>query len=354
MSDPTVSVVTAAYNGAEWLPATLQSLSAQTFDDWEAIVVDDCSTDDTRDILRAWRDPRVRLIALARNGGPVHARNRAVAEARGRYIAGLDQDDVCRPERFARQVAWLDAHPQTVALGTAVEFLTGDAVRPSHYPATTTPGLIDWLLAIENPLVWSSMMIRTDAARRLHPFTRPRSLYAEDFDLYQRLRGLGPIARLDEPLLLYRQHDGGASQCFTATMRGSAEAVLAERHATVLGEGAPRAATLLVRHVMGGAPVPNRTTLMELGDVLGRLQAAHLANVRPDATTQRLIRWETARRWSRLGRAGLRSGALALRDVLAVRPPHLGLGYAGVEALAVAGLVGSGRRVIAARNAGRS
>ncbi len=84
MTAPTVSVIMAAYNGAAWLPETLQSLAAQTFPDFEVLVVDDCSTDDTRDLVASWPDARVRLIALGANGGPVRARNRAVAEARGR------------------------------------------------------------------------------------------------------------------------------------------------------------------------------------------------------------------------------------------------------------------------------
>ncbi len=346
MSIPAVSVIMAAYNGAAWLPATLESLSAQTFGDWEAIVVDDCSTDETRHLVARWSDRRVRLVALERNGGPVRARNRAAAEARGRYLAALDQDDVCRPERFARQVAWLDAHPHAAALGTAVEFMTASGqVRPSGYPPTTTPGLIDWLLGIENPLVWSSMMIRADAARRLDPFTRPEQLYAEDCDLYHRLRPCGTIARLDEPLLLYRQHEAQASQRFTDTMQASAARVLAARHAEWLGEGAARAANLLVRHVMARLPVPDRATLAELGALIGRLQAHHLDAHDPDPQTRALIRWETSRRWARIGRAALRSGALTLADVLAVRPPHLGLGHAGLETLMVSGLVGGGRRL---------
>lgn len=349
MSAPTVSVITPAYDGAAWLPDTLQSLAAQTFTDWEAIVVDDCSTDDTRALVAAWPDRRVRLVALDRNGGCVRARNRGVAEARGRYIAGLDQDDLCRPERLARQVAWLDANPAAVALGTAVEWLADGKVRPTNYPPITTPGLIGWLLQIENPFAWSSMMIRADAAKRLDPFTRPERLYADDLDLYHRLRPFGAIARLDEPLILYRQHGDQASERFTDTMRASAAAVLAERHAAALGDGAAAAAVLLVRHVMGGEPVPDRATLVALGTLLGRLQADYLAAEGCDAETRRLIRWETARRWSRIGRIALRSGALPLGDVLAVRPPHLGLGHAGLGALAMAGLIGGGRRLFAAR-----
>ena len=98
MSDPAappvVSVVIPGYNGAAFIGETLQSLERQTLTGWEAIVVDDCSSDDTRDLVRAWPDRRVRLIENAVNGGPVRTRNRGVAAARGRFIAGLDQDDV--------------------------------------------------------------------------------------------------------------------------------------------------------------------------------------------------------------------------------------------------------------------
>lgn len=348
---PAVSVVIPAYNGVRWLPATLDSLGAQTFTDWEAIVVDDGSVDGTRDLIAAWPDRRVRLIAMARNGGPVLARNAGVAQARGRYIAGLDQDDLCRPERLARQVAYLDAHPECALLGTAVEFLAGDRVAPSNYPTVTTPGLIDWLLCIENPLAWSSVMVRTAVAHALHPFTRPGEVYAEDFDLYHRVRPFGTIARLDAPLVLYRQHEGGVSKVFEDVMRASAVRVLAQGHAG-LGDGAARAGQLLVMHNMGGEPVPDRATFAELGALLATLQTAWLAEAAPDPQTRALVRWETARRWSLIGRIGLRAGTLGVADVLAVRPPHLGLGYAGLDALALSGLVGGGRRALAHRRAG--
>ena len=133
MTPPAVSVIMAAYNGADLLPATLATLQKQTFTDFEVIVVDDCSRDDTREVLRAWPDSRVRLIALAENGGPVRARNRAFAEARGRYIAGLDQDDLCLPHRFAKQVAYLDANPDTVMVASATEVLEGARLLPSPH-----------------------------------------------------------------------------------------------------------------------------------------------------------------------------------------------------------------------------
>src|SRR3546814_6456170 len=103
MSAPIVSVIMAAYNGAALLPETLASLQAQTFGDFELIVVDDRSPDDTLALLHGWSDHRIHVIAAAENQGPVKARNRAFAQARGRYIAAPDQDDICLPDRFARR-----------------------------------------------------------------------------------------------------------------------------------------------------------------------------------------------------------------------------------------------------------
>lgn len=333
----------AAYNGAALIGETLASLSAQTMPDWEAIVVDDRSTDATRDVVAAWPDPRVRLVALAENGGPVRARNHALAQARGRYVAALDQDDLCLPDRFARQVAYLDAHPAVALVGTGVEFLRAGRVAPSTYPAHTSPALVGWLSWIGNPLVWSSVMLRAEAARALDPFTRPDLLYAEDFDLYHRIRPFGQIARLDAVLLRYRQHAGGASQRFVDTMEASAARVLAEAHGGLLGDEAPAVARLLVAHHMAGRPVSDRASFQRLGAAMARLQAAYLDRHGPSATDRHLIKWETAQRWGRIGRASLRAGTLSLADLVAVRPPHLGLGYAGPAALFWSRAVGAGR-----------
>ncbi len=341
---PVISVVMAAYNGAGLIEETLASLTAQTFGDFEVIVVDDCSTDDTREVIRAWPDPRVRLVVMAKNGGPVKARNRGFAEARGRYIAALDHDDICRPDRFARQVAYLDSHPDTVLLGTAAELLTEGVVGPSSYAPTTTPALVAWLTCIENPLVWSSTMMRTEVARRLDPVTRPELLYAEDFDLYQRIQHFGAIARLDEALMLYRVHPGGVSKRFFDIMEAASVRVLTERYARLFDERAARVAGLIVQHSMAKRPVPDRAALATLGSALSVIQADFLATHACSAHDIRLIRWETARRWGDIGRAGLRAGTVRLGDVLAVRPDHLGLGYAGFEALLWSGFIGGVRR----------
>lgn len=343
---PTVSVIMAAYNGAGLIGETIATLRAQRFADWELVVVDDCSTDATPATIRAIGDPRIRLFQAPENGGPVKARNLAFAHARGRYVAGLDHDDLCHPDRFARQVAYLDANPATVLVATGATELRGGRVVPSQLPPVTRPALLDWLLEIQNPLVWSSVLFRADAARRLDPLTRPQLLYAEDFDFYHRLRGFGTLARLDETLVTYRSHPGGLSQRQAARMGESATAVLAERYAALFGEeGAERAATV-VRHVMGRVAVPDGATLARLGETIATLQAAHIARTGVGGEDLALIRWETARLWARIGRAALRSGTVGIGAALKARPDHLGLGYAGLDDLLTGQLIGAARNLV--------
>ena len=173
-------------------------------------------------------------------------------------------------------------------------------------------------------------MLRTDAARQLDPFMRPEMVYAEDFDLYHRIAAFGGVARLDDELLTYRRHSGGASQTQAQAMRQAAIRVLTGVYVEAFGEAAAETADLIVTHVMGQQPVPDRLTLERVGSALVALQDRFLAQHRPDRESRSLIRWETARRWARIGRAGLRTGTLRLGDAAAVRPPHLGLGYAGI------------------------
>lgn len=338
---PTVSVIMAAYNGAALLGETIASLQAQSFADWELIAVDDCSKDDTLAVLRGFGDPRIRVIASDVNGGPVVARNRAFAQVQGRYVAALDQDDICLPERFARQVAFLDAHADTVLVSTAAQLLEEGRVSAGHWPRPLTPGLIDWLMLVSNPIVWSSVMFRADAARRLDPFERPGMRYVEDFDLYHRLRAFGRLAQIDEELVLYRCHAGGASNMFNAMMRDHAAALLAERHRALLGEGAPDVAGLLVRHAMEGEPVPDAATLDRLFRGIAALRDAFAAQA--DPATLALADREISRLWWKLCRAGVRSGRIALHQALAGRPQSVSLGDGSTADLLVSQAIGGVR-----------
>jgi glycosyltransferase involved in cell wall biosynthesis len=109
---PLVSIITPVYNAAPWLPETFASVCAQTFTDWEQILVDDGSTDGSLDMIEATaaEDPRFRWLRTSGRQGPAVARNTALEAARGRFIAFLDADDLWHPEKLARAVDWMTTH----------------------------------------------------------------------------------------------------------------------------------------------------------------------------------------------------------------------------------------------------
>lgn len=341
---PTVSVVMAAYKGASLIGETIASLQAQTMADWELVVVDDCSPDETAVVIERVDDPRIRLIRAETNGGPVVARNLAFAAARGRYIAALDQDDIAAPERFAKQVAFLDANPATVLVATAAVLLCDGKLRPGAWTRPLTPALIDWQMQVRNPMVWSSVMFRADVARQLTPFERPEMRYVEDFDLYHRLRAFGPFACIDEELTQYRVHAGGASQVFSDTMWAHAKKLLAEVHRDLMGAEAEDFARLLVAHVMVRDPVPDRDTLNRLFDGIARVYAVSAERFGWDADARVQIDHEISQLWWHAARAGLRRGTLGLRCAVQNRPAMVSLA-AKPDDLGISRLIGRVRAI---------
>ena len=105
-----VSIIIAAYNAATFIQETIQSVINQTYQNWELLIVDDASTDDTIDKIRSLEDHRIKLIPLAKNSGAAIARNTAIAQAKGEYLAFLDSDDLWVPDKLERQLAFMKEH----------------------------------------------------------------------------------------------------------------------------------------------------------------------------------------------------------------------------------------------------
>ena len=102
-----VSIIMPSYNTARFLPETIGSVLAQTYENWELIIVDDCSADDTDEVIRQFDDPRIRYYKNERNSGAAVSRNRALREAKGRWIAFLDSDDLWHPEKLEKQLRFM-------------------------------------------------------------------------------------------------------------------------------------------------------------------------------------------------------------------------------------------------------
>ena len=131
---PKVSVIIATYNRAALLPRAVNSVLAQTYTDYEIIIIDDCSSDDTQEVIRAFTDPRIRVIRHGTNRGAAAARNTGIDQARGKYIAFLDDDDECTPNRLADQVSVLDSN---LSIGMVYGWI--EEINDAHRSEARTP-----------------------------------------------------------------------------------------------------------------------------------------------------------------------------------------------------------------------
>jgi FkbM family methyltransferase len=209
---PVVSVVLPVYNCPRYVGQAVESILAQTCADFELIVVDDGSEDETPDVVRRFTDPRIRLVTQA-NRGLAGALNRGIELARGRYIARQDQDDVSFPERVAKQVAFLDAHPRCALVGTWAEIWRGDERTDRVHAHPSDNANLKFQLLLNNPFVHSSVMIRRAALDRVGAYsTDPGRQPPEDYELWSRVAREFEVANLPEVLHIYREVEGSISR----------------------------------------------------------------------------------------------------------------------------------------------
>ncbi|HEC35643.1 MAG TPA: glycosyltransferase [Anaerolineae bacterium] len=210
MTAPKVSVLMPVYNGERYVAEAIESILAQTFADFEFIIVDDGSTDGTPSILAEYarQDPRIALLTNGANRGLVPTLNRGLKACRGEYIARMDADDISLPERLARQVTCMDQHPEVGVLGTNIAYIDSggrllNGGRPKD-PEPMSPAMVHWSLLWHCAIYHPTVMVR----RRVLEWTGfaydPAFRHAEDRDLWTRLAPHTTIASLSEILVHYR------------------------------------------------------------------------------------------------------------------------------------------------------
>jgi len=188
------------------LKEAVQSILGQTYADFEFLILDDGSTDNSAELVRTFADPRIRLICAPQSGLPVIL-NRGGTAARGRYLARMDADDVALPERFALQVAFLDAHPEVAAVGGQAVYLNPDGKIFGPLAKPLLPAEIRKALLEDAALIHPASMIRRAAWYAVGGY-RPVFIDAEDYDLWVRLSEVADLANLPEVILQYRVHPG--------------------------------------------------------------------------------------------------------------------------------------------------
>lgn len=201
-SMPLISVIMGVKNGERTLKASLESLCAQTFRDFEVIACDDGSSDGTYEILSSFRGPLpgMKILRNQESMGLGFALNKCIHEARGNYLARQDADDESEPTRFEEQLRFLDNHPEITVLGTYARIVDEEGTAWGEYCPPEEATRKEWLRG--NQLIHPSVLMRTADIKRVASYD-PSAIRLEDYDLWLRLLGKG--ARLVTlPRFLYR------------------------------------------------------------------------------------------------------------------------------------------------------
>jgi glycosyltransferase involved in cell wall biosynthesis len=206
---PYISVILPAYNCAPYLTEAIQSILQQTFANFELIIINDGSTDNTEAIIRSFTDNRIVYVKNEQNKGLIYTLNKGIELAKGKYIARMDGDDVCLPERLSRQKIFLDENQNIAAVATTITYINdqGNIIGAWDLDQqTTSPQQIRKKLAYENCIAHPTIMIRADIAASFRYKDYQKNI--EDYDLWLRLYNhKHSIAKLKDPQLHYRIHD---------------------------------------------------------------------------------------------------------------------------------------------------
>ena len=211
MSQPLVSVIVPTFNRSTFLRAALDSLFRQTLGDFEIIVVDDGSQDETAVVLKSIADVRLRVVTHSSNRGIAHARNSGLRAARGKYVAWLDSDDLSRPNRLAKQVRFLERHPDIALVGGCAGKIRGNGRPLGHVrvPPFDPAAIRCWLL-FKSAFQQSSVMGRSEILKNV-PYD-PSFAVCEDVDMFARLGEVHRLANIPSVLVDRRMHDGQVSR----------------------------------------------------------------------------------------------------------------------------------------------
>jgi glycosyltransferase involved in cell wall biosynthesis len=209
---PKVSVIMPVYNGEKYIREAIDSILAQAFSDFELIIIDDNSTDNTIAIIRSYIDARLILKQNAHNLGSSMTRNVGINESRGEYIAFLDSDDWSFPSRLQKQVKFLNEHLDFGFIGSAVQAINdvGDVTNDAPWKFPAPPEQIPSILIFNNYFALSAVMIRKIAL----PVELFRTDYipSEDYDLWNRVSNKWKMWNLQETLIKRRSHKTSLSK----------------------------------------------------------------------------------------------------------------------------------------------
>ena len=216
---PKISILMAVFNGAATLKEAIDSILSQTFKDFEFIIINDGSTDDTLSIIESYQDTRIRVINNKINLGLIKSLNIGLQEARAEYIARMDADDIAMPDRLSIQFYFLEKNKDVFLLGTSAWIIDENGCLIKKIKSIANKDLSK-ILPIKNCLMHPSIMFRNVP----NLFYREKMIHCEDYDFYLRLITEGrTLKNLGDPLIKYRISPNSISRTRALMQKRQAE-----------------------------------------------------------------------------------------------------------------------------------
>jgi glycosyltransferase involved in cell wall biosynthesis len=204
-----VSIVLPVYNGEKYLAESLDSVLAQTYQNWELVIINDGSTDGTENLILNYPDKRIKYLPNDSNKGIIFSLNRGLQESNGEYIARLDADDIALPNRFEKQVEFLSENSDYALCGSYFQTIdsNGKVLKDVRFPANNRDA--QSFLLLHNCFCHSAIMMRSVIAKELK--YDEKFQVCEDYDLWYRISRTGKIVNLPVFTTLYRVHENNMS-----------------------------------------------------------------------------------------------------------------------------------------------
>jgi len=225
LAEPLVSIVMPAYNAAEYIDSAIESILSQSFKNFELLIIDDGSTDDTVKIIKSYSKKDKRIIFVSRkNKGLIKTLNEGIEYARGKYIARHDADDISHKKRLEHQVRFLDKNTDVALVGSNYHVIDNQNKVIDTTNIFTTSSDLKLVLVIQNQFAHGSVMIRKEMLSKIATYD---SQYtdAEDYDLWTRISHRFKVANLKQPLYKWRKHRHGVTAKSGLSMKSQIEVI---------------------------------------------------------------------------------------------------------------------------------
>ena len=283
---PTISVLMAAFNAGKFLDASIRSIHRQTFQDWELLIVDDASTDGSAGVAGRWAeiDKRIRVITNSANKGQTPCLNQGLREARGKWIARQDADDLSHPLRLTRQFERVACDPDLALVGTCGRIIDENDRLCGLLDAPLSAASIRWSAAILNPFLHTSAMFRRDIVFGEFGGYDESFRISQDYDLWTRVIARHPSANLPWRLVCYRNLAASLSKAGRSTAFEEARRVSENAEKMSFGRRLNPVERRLLAAFREGTVEPDRRAFWDLHHTLisgfaapdrARLIAAH-------------------------------------------------------------------------------